>query len=485
MFQLNPTFLSVVGRGLSALIQPRYAFSTFSELKQIPGDGSIDRSGELFNQEDPFAFYDKLQAEYPNDSMVKFKFLNTEHVMSFNNDTARKILGLEARGLAIDVFPAHWGLLLGPKAISNLSGKEHLEIRKAYRPAFIHNAIAPLTPTVAKISMDTLEQIYTKCTETDDFIEVGPYCLRWQWNIGVQALFGSDFLSNQENEEMHSLFEVYVAAFVPSDGRGFEEGSMLWNGVQAYEKLKVFIRDNVIAKARQKYAEGTLSESSLIYRMLTTEGQPALTETETFCPLDSTLFLMFAAHHTTATGLAALFNNFAGNPQVVDRLNAELVEAFGEDIDMERGMDYDTLYQLKYLDATIRENLRITPPVPIGFRKATSDIELDEYEVKEGTIMYVPTGFYQNRVESWGENVKEFEPQRFMEKTEGFGVTYAPFSKANRLCIGMNLATLDLKMMAVAMATQKYKIVIDGDYYPYPPETKGQLLKNKIRIELK
>ena len=121
----------------------------------------------------------------------------------------------------------------------------------------------------------------------------------------------------------------------------------------------------------------------------------------------------------------------------------------------------------------------------MGFRKATADIELDGYEVKEGQIMYVPMGFYQNRMESWGDNVGEFEPQRFIEKTEGFGITYSPFSKATRLCIGMNLAMLDLKMMAVALATQKYKVVIDGDWNPYPPEVKGALLKNKIRIELK
>merc|ERR1712087_478033 len=150
-------------------------------------------------------------------------------------------------------------------------------------------------------------------------------------------------------------------------------GSMMWNGVQAYEKLKIFIRDNIIKKARNKYEDGTLSESSLIFKMLRTKGQPALTETETFCPLDSTLFLMFAAHHTTATGLAALFNNLAGNPQVVGKLNSELIDAFGDEMDLEKDVDYDTLYQLKYLDAVIRENLRITPPVPLGFRMATED----------------------------------------------------------------------------------------------------------------
>merc|ERR1712130_315737 len=136
---------------------------------------------------------------------------------------------------------------------------------------------------------------------------------------------------------------------------------------------------------------------------------------------DSTLFLMFAAHHTTATGLAALLNNFAGNPHIVQKLELELCDVFGDEIDMESDIDYDSLHGLKYLDATIRENLRMCPPVSMGFRKATTDIELDGYEVKEGTIMYVPMGFYQNRIESWGDNVDVFEPQRFIEKTEGFG----------------------------------------------------------------
>eukprot|EP01084_Bolivina_argentea_P250984 420748_1 len=338
MLQLRRSIIPIANAQWNSL--KYFSTTTTTQLKQIPGDTSIDRTAEMFDREDPMEFYNKLQAENPNDSMVKFKFLNIDHVISYDNTTARQLLGLEARGLAKDIFPAHWGLLLGPKAISNLSGKEHLEIRKAYRPAFTHNVMDGLTPTIAQITLNTMDAMYNECNKTNDFIEVGSFTLRWQWNIGIQTLFGNNFLTHKQSEELHSLFEIYVMAFTPRDGKGFEEGSQIYNGVQAYEKLKIFIRDNIIAKAREMHAEKILCDKSLIHKMITTAGQPALTETETFCPLDSTLFLMFAAHHTTATGAAAMLNHLGGNPHIVDKLNNELIETFGEDIDL-INIDYD------------------------------------------------------------------------------------------------------------------------------------------------
>ena len=53
-------------------------------------------------------------------------------------------------------------------------------------------------------------------------------------------------------------------------------------------------------------------------------------------------------------------------------------------------------------------------------------------------------------------------------------ITYIPYAKSNRLCIGMNLSYLNLKIMAIVIATQKY--MIDSEYKPY---SKINYLKNR------
>ena len=65
--------------------------------------------------------------------------------------------------------------------------------------------------------------------------------------------------------------------------------------------------------------------------------------------------LVFAATDTTSNSLARTLQLLARNPDVQDKVRAEIMEAShdGEDI------PYDTLVSLPYLDAICRETLRV------------------------------------------------------------------------------------------------------------------------------
>jgi cytochrome P450 len=66
--------------------------------------------------------------------------------------------------------------------------------------------------------------------------------------------------------------------------------------------------------------------------------------------------LVFAATDTTSSALSRILHLLCSNPQVQDKLRAEILEAqrrVGEDL------DYDTLSTLPYLDAVCRETLRL------------------------------------------------------------------------------------------------------------------------------
>ncbi|KAF7357253.1 putative cytochrome P450 4d20 [Mycena sanguinolenta] len=74
---------------------------------------------------------------------------------------------------------------------------------------------------------------------------------------------------------------------------------------------------------------------------------------------------IFAATETTATALAQILYLLAQNPDVQDRLRAELSEAQQRDAG---DINYDHLMQLPYLDAVCRETLRLHPPTPFSMR---------------------------------------------------------------------------------------------------------------------
>ena len=43
-----------------------------------------------------------------------------------------------------------------------------MNMRKAYRPAFKHDAMVPLTPIIGKITMDTLDTLYNECNNKNN-----------------------------------------------------------------------------------------------------------------------------------------------------------------------------------------------------------------------------------------------------------------------------------------------------------------------------
>ena len=67
---------------------------------------------------------------------------------------------------------------------------------------------------------------------------------------------------------------------------------------------------------------------------------------------------IFAGHDTSAVAISKAFYQLTLNPDVQDRLRKEVTEARSQHGDL----DYDTLMRLPYLDAVVRETLRVHPP---------------------------------------------------------------------------------------------------------------------------
>ena len=74
--------------------------------------------------------------------------------------------------------------------------------------------------------------------------------------------------------------------------------------------------------------------------------------------LNSTL--IFAGHDTSTAAISRIVHQLTLCPEVQDKLRAEIVDARAQGGDL----DYDTLMGLPYIDAVVRESLRVFPPAP-------------------------------------------------------------------------------------------------------------------------
>lgn len=120
------------------------------------------------------------------------------------------------------------------------------------------------------------------------------------------------------------------------------------------------------------------------------------------------------------------------------------------------------LAQMKYTERVIKESMRLLPPIPLIARKVTADIELSAGTIPSGTIILINIMHVHRNVNIWGENVLEFDPDRFLPENLAKRPTcsYLPFSYGSRNCIGFKYAMNSVKI-TLAHLLRRYKFTTD------------------------
>jgi cytochrome P450 family 135 len=144
---------------------------------------------------------------------------------------------------------------------------------------------------------------------------------------------------------------------------------------------------------------------------------------------DQLMTLLMAGHETTATGLAWAFDLLFRAPEKLDRLRDEIMGGGGNG----------------YLDAVIKETLRIRPVVPFVGRQLREAAELGGYHLPAGTVVMPAIYLTHTRPDVYPRPY-EFRPERFLDEgPDTFG--WIPFGGGTRRCIGAAFAELEMRVV--------------------------------------
>ncbi len=154
--------------------------------------------------------------------------------------------------------------------------------------------------------------------------------------------------------------------------------------------------------------------------------------------------MMFAGHHTTSGTAAWVIIELLRNPDVMAKVVAEmdaLAEAGGGEI------TYQDLREVPWLEASIKEALRLHPPLILLLRMVVEPLEVEGYTVPPGKLVGTSIAV-SNRLEGAFENPDEFDPSRYIDPRQDDldnPWNWIPFGAGRHRCVGAAFALMQLK----------------------------------------
>jgi cytochrome P450 len=143
---------------------------------------------------------------------------------------------------------------------------------------------------------------------------------------------------------------------------------------------------------------------------------------------DELMTLLVAGHETTATALSWATELLARHPDSLEQLESEVDG--GED---------------EYLDAVIKETLRLRPVIALVLRKLVEPMEIGGHLLPAG-VSVAPSIYLVHRRPDIYPEPERFRPERFLERPAGT-YTWIPFGGGVRRCLGGAFAEFEMKVV--------------------------------------
>jgi cytochrome P450 len=157
--------------------------------------------------------------------------------------------------------------------------------------------------------------------------------------------------------------------------------------------------------------------------------------------------ILLVAGHETATSLSAwLLYLLSRHPDYMQRVLAEQEELLGTDADP----TIEAIKRMTVLENAISEAERLYPPIANGPRGVLEDFTFHGYHVPKGVYLFYAIAA-SHLIPSVFAEPTTFDPERFdPPREEHKKVPYAlvGFGGGPRLCIGINFAKVEIKVMA-------------------------------------
>ncbi|KAF9236876.1 cytochrome P450 [Melanogaster broomeanus] len=483
---------SVTAFGLWKLLRLVYREVT-SPLRHLPGPKGTSwiygNLGEIF-EADNSVLHEQWVEEYGH--TLKYKgYFSTNRLFTMDTRAIKHVLVHSTDYHRPSLLRHTFSQILGEGVLWH-EGAQNRHQRHITTPAFGPARIRGLTSIVFAKAIQLRDVVSSEISKdpaastTGACIDIVPWLTRTTLDAIGLAGFNYNFNALNANENPSQLHEAFTAVLdaVPAEFSIFP-ALQAWipplrliptddaRNIQVSRRIMARIGNELVTNAKATAPAGATekgeSEKSILHRDLLTLLVKASTATDIpesrklsdVDVLDQFSTFLVAGREPASSATTWALYAMTLAPKIQTKLREELFTVDTETPSM------DDLMALPYLDAVVRETLRVHAPVPSTVRVAMKDDVLplekpftdkngvvhDGIRISKGDTLFIPLLAINRSKELWGPDAHEFNPERWQNLPEsvsnipGVWGNMLTFLGGPRACIGYRFALLEIKAL--------------------------------------
>nr|USH99603.1 cinnamate 4-hydroxylase [Cephalotaxus hainanensis] len=263
---------------------------------------------------------------------------------------------------------------------------------------------------------------------------------------------------NAERSRLAQSFDYNYGDFIPIL-RPFLRG-YLKKCRDLQSKRLAFFNDIFIQERRKILANGEQMNRCAIDHILDAEKKGEINEQNVLYIVEN---INVAAIETTLWSMEWALAELVNHPEVQGKVRSELERVVGKGVAVKE----EHIEKLPYLQAVVKETLRLHTPIPLLVPHMNSDdASLGGFAIPKESKVVVNAWWLANNPE-WWNNSSEFRPERFMEEEEETEAAvggkvdfrFLPFGMGRRSCPGIILA-LPVLGLVIGRLLQNFELIV-------------------------
>jgi cytochrome P450 family 135 len=370
----------------------------------------------------PLPFLERCQKHFGDIFTIRVKHAGTWVILADPEDV-KKVFTADHAVLGVGLANSILGPLLGPRSVMLLEEPEHVKRRKLMLPPFHGERMKAYSEMMAEVTRREVAS-----WPIGEPFELWPRMQEITLEAIMRVVFGP-----AETESLQRL-RVSLRRLTNwmNDPKRLNllaaAGPGRFAGNKDYRTMMEPVEQGVLEQVRLRqqdlgYTDGT-DIAAMLGQARYEDGSP-MTEQDLRDELVTLL-----TDGPTSSLISWAFERILRHPEQYARLRAE--------VDVE-GADGP------YLDAVVKETMRLCPAAPIVVRKLLEPMELGGYTIPAGTTVAPCVHLVHRRPDVYPEPLR-FRPERFLERPAGT-YTWIPFGGGVRRCLAAPYAQMLMKQV--------------------------------------